>query len=340
MRQMPSGIRTPGSILQMEGNPMPQVRVHPDSKKILRFCLFQQQSLRRERPSLYQQSKVLRPMRHRGSPFSLMNLFPRSFHLPRTFLVGVSILCLLWVVGCDRLGISSNPNSTVENHLARAKKLYEQRDYEGSIVAYEEILRIRPKDSNSHFQIAIIYDRNLNDFLNACYHYQLYLQCPNLESGRVELVKGALSNARLQFAASVPNAGGQNSPELVKLRTENAALHRQVEELKKELVHIRLKNQPASIPIKSTPPSPQLITKTPPPSSLSIPTLTPKVDPKPMPTPTFIPKNYIVQKGEGIQAIAEKIYHDRRRWRDILQANPNIKDPNQLKPGQVLVLPP
>lgn len=258
---------------------------------------------------------------------------------PLAWVLGLLILA----TGCDRLGAPSNPDATIGNSLARAKKLYEQRDYSGAIEAYEEILRIRPRDSNACFQIAIIYDRNLNDFLNACFYYQRYLQSSNPESERVEFVKGALDNAKLQFAALSPGAPGQNSPELVKLRTENAALHRQVEDLKKELVSIRSKSPPQTVAARPIAPSSTGSVKSrtshpvPPPSSSN--STTAKASPHPAKTSSN-PKNYTVRKGEGIQAIAEKIYHDRRRWRDILQLNPDIKDPNQLKPGQVLMLPP
>ncbi|NUN92589.1 MAG: LysM peptidoglycan-binding domain-containing protein, partial [Verrucomicrobiae bacterium] len=51
-------------------------------------------------------------------------------------------------------------------------------------------------------------------------------------------------------------------------------------------------------------------------------------------------RRYTVQRGEGIQMIAEKVYGDRSRWREIMQANPSIKDPARLRAGQVLVIPP
>ncbi|MBI4028694.1 MAG: LysM peptidoglycan-binding domain-containing protein [Verrucomicrobia bacterium] len=235
---------------------------------------------------------------------------------------------IIWVVplalaltNCNRVDFSGDRREAVEDHLARAKKRYEQRDFQGAIAAYEEILRVNPQHSSAHFQIALIYDRNLNDYLNAAYHYQRFLKSPNPEAVKVELARGFLENTKLQFAAGVPNASGQNSPELVKLRTENAALHRQVEELKREIVRGRSR----SVESTRTPDS------KPAPPSISAPIPDTKTAAR--------PRTYKVKKGEGIQAIAEKVYGDRRKWRDILTANPAIKDPDRLVPGQVLNLP-
>jgi tetratricopeptide (TPR) repeat protein len=259
------------------------------------------------------------------------------------------LLVALFAVGCDRMSGSAK---LIQGHVDRAKKLYEQRDYDGVIAAYEDVLRIDPQHSESHYQIALICDKNLNDPLSAAYHYQQFLRSANPDPSRVELVKSFLENAKLQIAASTPNVAGQQTPELVKLRTENAALYAQVEELKREIVRSRTKAMETKTPVKvSTPPVALVapITPTPtPPVTLSqqntkaVPRVeTKKVEVKaPVLKTAARPKSYVVKKGEGIQAIAEKIYGDRSKWRQIVAANPSIKkNPNQLSPGQVLVLP-
>jgi len=237
----------------------------------------------------------------------------------------LKLLCLLPILltlsGCERF--SSDRKKTIETHLAHAKQLYAERDYQGAIAAYKDLLRFEPQHADAHLQVALIYDRNLNDYLNAAYHYQQYLQSSNVDAGKMDLAKGFLENTRLQFAASIPNVSGQGSPELVKLRSENAALHRQVEDLKREIVRNRSK---AAEPIRSTTEKP--VSPLPP---------QPVVKSEPRPPP--ISKTYTVQKGDGIQAIAEKVYGDRRKWRGIVAANPKIKDPDRLVPGQILVLP-
>ncbi len=48
------------------------------------------------------------------------------------------------------------------------------------------------------------------------------------------------------------------------------------------------------------------------------------------------PSEYVVQKGDTLSTIGQKFLTDPGRWRDILAANPQIKNPNQIYPGQVI----
>jgi hypothetical protein len=272
-----------------------------------------------------------------------------SYISMRCWIQATSVLFLVtFLTSCDRIDFSGDRKNIIEIHLEKATKLYEQRDYVGAIAVYEDLLRKVPDDYEIHFKIAQIYYGNLNDYLNAAYHYQKYLNSPNPTAGQSELAKSFFENAKLQFAASVPNSGVQGSPELVKLRTENVALHSQVEQLKEEISTLRGKPLPPAN--QNPPPGVTIVTSNSPPQAVQsppipiIPTPTPapvpvapvKNDPPPVPAK---PKTYVVKKGEGIQAIAEKVYGDRSKWRKIVSANPSIKDPDQLKPGQVLVLP-
>ncbi len=252
----------------------------------------------------------------------------------------VLLVCLVFVGGCGRAGFSGSEGREVSGLLDRAKKQYEQRDYKGAIASYEGILRLRPENSDACFQIGMIYYFNLNDYLNAAYYYQRFLLCPNPDAGKVELAKGFMENAKLQFAASVPNSGSQSVPELVRLRTENDALHRQVEDLKRDLVALRSQSPAVVPPVPEklpVPPSPAVISNAPPPKNEV--KVIPPVKPTSPPKSPARPKTYTVRKGDGIQAIAERFYGDRSKWRAIVAANPRLKNPNRLAPGQVLVLP-
>lgn len=63
--------------------------------------------------------------------------------------------------------------------------------------------------------------------------------------------------------------------------------------------------------------------------------------PPPAVTPGAIPATYTVQKGEGLMAIARKFYNDPKAYKKIYEANKDkIADPNNVKAGTVLTLPP
>jgi hypothetical protein len=351
-----------------------------------------------------------------AAPESLIPIeWMKSRALPLLLMVAAATASLLFLQGCG-LDLSGERKQQVEAHLNRASKLYEARDYLGAIATYEKLLRLDPGRQDVHFKIAQIYYGNLNDYLNAAYHYQKFLNSPDPESGTAGLAKGYLENAKLLLAATVPNSGVQGSAELVKLRTENQALHNQIDDLKKEMAELRVKPLPLHPSFfsvqtaSSTPQQPSLIAHIEPNANKAasapvIPLPTPekktvessaaptvdiapdkpvssvtstnkkvsplsidyteeKVDVPPARPATTKPpatkstsratasasrkstrtapkprRTYVVRKGEGIQSIAERVYGDRSQWRKIMSANPGVKDPDKLSPGQVLILP-
>jgi nucleoid-associated protein YgaU len=51
-------------------------------------------------------------------------------------------------------------------------------------------------------------------------------------------------------------------------------------------------------------------------------------------------KTYVVQSGDSLSKIAEKVYGDSGRWQEIFDANKDqIADPNAIRPGQELLIP-
>lgn len=51
-------------------------------------------------------------------------------------------------------------------------------------------------------------------------------------------------------------------------------------------------------------------------------------------------QTYTVVAGDNLSKIAKKFYGDANRWRDIFEANRDqIKNPDLIRPGQVLKLP-
>lgn len=69
-------------------------------------------------------------------------------------------------------------------------------------------------------------------------------------------------------------------------------------------------------------------------------TLSPTVTATPLPSPTREERKYVVKKGDFLLKIAQELYGDLDRWRDIYKANRKIiKNPNLIYPGQVLVIP-
>lgn len=52
------------------------------------------------------------------------------------------------------------------------------------------------------------------------------------------------------------------------------------------------------------------------------------------------PKIYIVEKGDTLQKISDKVYGTTRRWQEIYEANKDVlKSPDKIAPGQKLAIP-
>lgn len=52
------------------------------------------------------------------------------------------------------------------------------------------------------------------------------------------------------------------------------------------------------------------------------------------------PQTYTVVKGDSLSKIAKRLYGNANRWREIFEANRDqLKNPDLIKPGQVLKLP-
>ena len=65
--------------------------------------------------------------------------------------------------------------------------------------------------------------------------------------------------------------------------------------------------------------------------------------PSPPPTPAppkSAPRTYTVVSGDSLSKIAKNIYGDANKWRKIYEANTDIiKNPDMIRPGQVLKIP-
>ena len=66
----------------------------------------------------------------------------------------------------------------------------------------------------------------------------------------------------------------------------------------------------------------------------------PQPEPEPEPEPEPAEGTYTVIKGDNLSKIAKNQYGDTSKWRVIYEANKDIiNNPNQIWPGQTLVIP-
>jgi tetratricopeptide (TPR) repeat protein len=236
-------------------------------------------------------------------------------------LVSLGVVLLALCAGCGRFSGDDTPRAKAAARIKDAEELNDAHDYQRAVETYEEALRLDPSHADAHFKAAVIYDKKLDQFLAAIYHYEIFLRLER-DPEKAKLATDFMNNAQFQYVATLPQTRRLANPDTTKLQVENDALHRQISELKTELIRVRSEKSAA-------PPS--------------IPVARPK-EKKPVPAAPAVvkalpAKTYKVQKGDGLQTIARKVYGDPSKWTRILEANPQLQGPGDLHVGQVLKIP-
>jgi tetratricopeptide (TPR) repeat protein len=251
--------------------------------------------------------------------------------LPIAFAATVAFTC-----GCERSGPITNAEAEREANYQRAKKLYEQRDFQAAAEFYKKALSVHPEFANAHMELGLLYDDKLGDPISAIYHYRRYLELrPDSEKG--QLVEDFIERAKLSLAAKLPQSPIVDPGELTRLQSEkaallqeNAALRTKVGELEK-VANTAAAARPAMVDSAVMPVS-------------VLPTPAPTTIMADVPATTFAEparaRVYIVQKGDTLYSLALRYYGTRAAWDKIYQANRSgLPSKDQLKVGQQLVIP-
>jgi LysM repeat protein len=111
--------------------------------------------------------------------------------------------CCLALSGCWPPTATPLDEQKESNFLA-GKARVQDRDYDGAVESFEKALEVNPHSASAHFELALIYDQQKNDYAAALYHYERarYLR-PNaypadLARDRVEVCKRELAKTVTQ----------------------------------------------------------------------------------------------------------------------------------------------
>ncbi len=177
-------------------------------------------------------------------------------------------------------------------------------NYLDAINLYEAALDGTPRSSDIHYKLALLYDDKMNDPLNALHHFKRVLTLAPTGK-RAEEVKGFMKRDELTLLTNLSGDAVVTRTEAVRLRNENLALRKQLEERWEEKKTAKAKARPN--------------------------------EPRKL---TGKERSYTVQRGDTLASISRKFYKSSSHWGKILAANPNIlAKPGDLKPGQTLIIP-
>lgn len=147
------------------------------------------------------------------------------------------LLPLLLLISCDKEDPRLEAEDDRNPYFKEAQEAIHDRDYEKAVKAYETALRKNPKVAAAHFEIGMLYSEKLGDPIKTIYHLQRFLD-ERPTTDKAEMAKGHLDNAKITFAATLPNSPVQNAELFAKVQADNISLKKEREELYKKITDL------------------------------------------------------------------------------------------------------
>jgi LysM repeat protein len=224
----------------------------------------------------------------------------RTKYFPKKIATALLVGLALGIAGCDRMItprsaqiIKDAENKTADGNFLRA------------ITLYESALDDSPRSADVHYRLALLYDDKMHDPLHALHHFKRYLTLA--PSGpHASDVKNFMKKAELELGTSLSGDSVVSRAEAARLKNENLALRKELEDLRAHRTPDQTKPDPKTADKKTG----------------------------------TAPRTYTVREGDTLASISRKFYKSSGRWKKIRDANRTaIPDPAKLKPGTTLTIP-
>ncbi len=226
-------------------------------------------------------------------------LWPRAQARPAR----ISILCILFFAGCDRM-ITPASTQTINDADARSA----QGDFLRAISLYESALDGTSRSADVHYKLALLYDDRMSDPLNALHHFKRYLTLQPTGTHASE-VKNFIKRDEVALLTSLSGDSVVTRTEAARLKNENLSLRKQIEE-RAGKPRLADEKTPRSEHVEKASAA------------------------------KAGGKTYVVESGDTLFSISRKFYKSPSHWKQIREANrEKIEDPAKLKPGQSLIIP-
>jgi LysM repeat protein len=221
-----------------------------------------------------------------------------TFYFLKKIATAFTLGLALASASCDRM---ITPRST--QIIKDAENKVADGNYLRAIALYESALDDSPRAADVHYRLALLYDDKMHEPLHALHHFKRYLTlAPN--GPHANDAKNFLKKDELELGTSLSGDAVVSRAEAARLKNENLALHKEVEDL-------RAHRTPAVADQKT-------------------------IDKK----TGAGPRTYVVREGDTLASISRKFYKSSARWKRIRDANRNVlDDPTKLKPGMTLTIP-
>jgi len=223
-----------------------------------------------------------------------------TFNFLKKFATALTLGLALATASCDRM---ITPRSA--QIIKDAENKVADGNYLRAIALYETALDDSPRAAEVHYRLALLYDDKMHDPLHALHHFKRYLTLAPAGPHANE-VRNFMKKSELELGTSLSGDAVVSRAEAARLKNENLALHKEVEDLRA--------HRPPEKPV---------------------------ADQRTADKKTGAgPRTYVVREGDTLASISRKFYKSTGRWKKIRDANRNVlDDPAKLKPGMTLTIP-
>lgn len=125
------------------------------------------------------------------------------------------------------------------NYIAGRNHL-NMMDYKGAVEAFERAVQANPRNAAAHFELGVLYQDRLRDWLSAAYHYQKHLEL-RPKSEYAEPIKPRLVACKMEVAKTVT------------FGIVNQEVHRDLARLTNELALARQQNETLRMQLAAKP---------------------------------------------------------------------------------------
>ena len=270
--------------------------------------------------------------------------------------IGLCLLLAACLVGC--CGRQPEAPESTERQMEAASKALTEGRYENAVTLYRQVVRHDPDNALAHFELALLLQDNREDDLLAYHHFTHYLELePESDKApiarqRLEAIKeknskrtaGSTTSARVvsdtelvQHIEELNKTIRKHETTIAEKQEEIGLLKAENDRLGKEVAGLSQRIELMLNSGSTTPrrPSPEIEKET---LIVAAPTQ-PQQPVRPLPIPPTARK-YRVKRGDSLWSIAQTVYGDASRMKDIRNANRDRVGPNdRLTEGTDLLIP-
>ena len=240
-------------------------------------------------------------------------------------MLGGAVALALLAAACSPPVKTADGDELEHPVMKRAKAREQEGDVAGAKRIYQSLLDKDPTLARAHLALAFLLDKPAGDYIEAIYHYGRYLDLrPDTE--KRAMIEANIRSARLAMVATV-------------FTNQTEALQR-LDALEKENVALRTRNANLDAQLQQ--------------SRLSLSKLREQIGASAQQADENLERRGMLEAGirpalptvkvqsrDTLRKIAERVYGTEKRWHDLYEANRGVlHKPEDVKPGQVLVVPP